>query len=215
MRAACPGKRRRYLVDGGVLPQRQVPEAAAHLVPALAHCKGERQGTGQAGKGRTGHGKWRRDGAAAPYPAPPPTASWPPQPPHGRLTARRCSVYPPPPPSPQWNVPPAGLAEGAGPRGMERSGGEGCGVEGGRCRGAGHGARASQQPPLFCGEYGIQLDIIIFVKNCVKRYIFSPPNIFPKYMIHSLVQNILKYMKLYIKNKIKTGSLGNALPPNP
>lgn len=50
------GKRRRYLVDGGMLPQRQVPEAAAHLVPALAHCKGERRGSGPR-RGRRG-GLW-------------------------------------------------------------------------------------------------------------------------------------------------------------
>lgn len=66
------GKRRRYLVDGGVLPQRQVPEAAAHLVPALAHCKGrERHGSGT-GRGRRGGAL----AATAPYPAPPPTGPW-------------------------------------------------------------------------------------------------------------------------------------------
>lgn len=195
MRAACPGKRRRYLVDGGVLPQRQVPEAAAHLVPALAHCKGERQGTGQAGKGRTGHGKWRRDGAAAPYPAPPPTASWPPQPPHGRLTARRCSVYPPPPPSPQWNVPPAGLAEGAGPRGMERSGGEGCGVEGGRCLGWGW-AWCPRVPTAAVVLWGIRNSTRYYYfcqKLCEKIHFFSP-----KYIsqIHDSLAGA-KYIKVY------------------
>lgn len=169
MRAACPGKRRRYLVDGGVLPQRQVPEAAAHLVPALAHCKGERQGMNQARTGRTGHGKWLRDGAAAPYPAPPPTASWPPRPPHGRLTARRCSVHLPPPPSPQWNVPPAGLAEGAGPRGMERSRGGGCGVEGGRCLGWGW-AWCPRVPTAAAAEGGE--GVLWGIRNSTRYYCF-------------------------------------------
>lgn len=59
-RPEARGKRRRYLVDGGVLPQRQVPEAAAHLVPALAHCKGERHGSGT--------GRRRRGGPWAPQP---------------------------------------------------------------------------------------------------------------------------------------------------
>lgn len=49
-RGAPPGAWRRlggrYLVNGGVLPQRQVPEAAADLVPTLAHCKaGKRLGS--------------------------------------------------------------------------------------------------------------------------------------------------------------------------
>lgn len=37
------GERAGYLVDRGVLPQRQVPEAAADLVPALPDC-GQRRG---------------------------------------------------------------------------------------------------------------------------------------------------------------------------
>lgn len=64
------GQRRPYLVDGGVFPQRQVPETASHLVPALSHCKGERHGSG------TGRGQREVGAPRPPYPAPPPTGSW-------------------------------------------------------------------------------------------------------------------------------------------
>lgn len=37
-RGMVSGRRGRYLVDRGMLPQRQIPEAAADLVSALAHC---------------------------------------------------------------------------------------------------------------------------------------------------------------------------------
>lgn len=107
--------------------------------------------------------------------------------------------YIPPRLPPQWNVPPAGLAEGARSRGMERSGGGGCGVEGGRCLGWGWG-RCPRVPTAAAAEgeervlWGnTEFFFFFFGQNCVKRYILFQiyfQNIFPKYAIHSLVQNV-------------------------
>lgn len=59
-----PARWGRYLVDCGVLPQRQVPEAAANLVSALADCaqEGKRIDIRQ----QQGHSPRRRPGPHPP-----------------------------------------------------------------------------------------------------------------------------------------------------